>query len=997
NPLGQSITGTISLVDKPPGPTLGTGLPPRYLSYPAGDGQADDAGEPSLGVDWNPNVASLKHDQVNTGGVAFFTSGDHEWRVNFDDCGSPAYFDWQDVSTVFDRSFVLGDPIGFVDHYTSVPLGVSYPPPYTPGRVFALQLIGGQGNSASGYSDNDGASYLPGGNGGPGAGPDHQTLGGGPYHDTPPLTASYPATGPKNAIYYCSQNIAAEAQCSRSDNGGQTFGPAVLLFIPTQCLGGIHGHIKVAPDGTVYVPNSSCGLPNGSNGVAVSIDNGVTWTQRNVSGSTGNQDPSVGIGQNNVGKPGTNLEGTNTIYLGWISSDGHAHVAHSGDRGATYTGETDVGLPFGVKRAVFPVVVAGDDNRAAFAFLGTGDGISTNSSPCDPYGAVLNCKNIWHLYVATTYDGGTSWITIDATPNDPVQTGTVCLEGTTCAGGRNLLDFNDFTVDAQGRGLVGFADGCVNCSNTFAAQSAASHGTVSRQSGGRRLFAFFDPAEPAAPAPPQLLKARTLPNGTAAITWLEPDNGGSPITGYKVYRGTASGTETFLADVTGANNTKYFDTTPPSGNVLYYVTAVNQYGESGHCRELQLTLLPACVQPTGPFFDDLEPPKAGWQVETAKNDAGPASQTWQVINDPNAHSLTHSYFSDASTVQPKDDRLIAPPLNVSGTTHLTFWHRFQFENGYDGGVLEVSADNGDTWVDVVAGGGSFVSGGYNGTINPGFGSAIAGRPAWTGGSASGAMTKVDVNLGAFAGVNVKVRFRLVTDFLETPGVGWFIDDVGFDNLASCPLVPTSVVSRKTHGSKDFDVNITLIGTRAVEPRSGGPSGAYTLVFTFPANVTNCGTSTSGAVSAGPAANQCTVSLTGVANAQYKTVTLTGAADIGGKTSNVSATFGVLVGDTNGDASVNSADISQTKSQSGQLVTSSNFREDLNVDDSINSADISLVKSSSGTSLPAARPASPDQTQPAASPSAPAAATQQAQPAPAEQKQRNIKRARSDTR
>jgi len=62
-------------------------------------------------------------------------------------------------------------------------------------------------------------------------------------------------------------------------------------------------------------------------------------------------------------------------------------------------------------------------------------------------------------------------------------------------------------------------------------------------------------------------------------------------------------------------------------------------------------------------------------------------------------------------------------------------------------------------------------------------------------------------------------------------------------------------------------------------------------------------------------------------------------------------MGFLIGDTTGDGFVNSADISQTKSQSGNTVTSSNFREDVNTDGFLNSADISLVKSESGTALP----------------------------------------------
>lgn len=589
-----SYTGTITLQPASSGTAGICGppancTPPRYQNYSAGAGQADDAGEPSLGVDWNPNNPALRHDKVNTGGVAFFTSGPHEWRVNFDDCSSPAVNLWEDVSFLTDQQFVLSDPIGFVDHYTSQPLGIADTPPKTGGRVFGLDLIGGQGNSLGGYTDDDGATSNPGGNGGAGAGPDHETLGGGPYSGTPPATASYPAAAgtTKTAIYYCSQNIVAEAQCSRSDDGGVTFGPGVPIFNPTQCTGGIHGHVKVAPDGTVYVPNSSCGT-TGTTGVAVSTNNGLTWTENNVIGSTSTQDPSVGIGQNNVGKPVGNLSGTNTVYLGYTDGDGHAKVVHSGDRGANWSTPVDVGAPFGVTHAVFPVVVAGDDTRAAFAFLGTGNGISTDANGCDPYGATLNCANIWHLYVSTTYDGGTNWITVDATPNDPVQTGVVCLQGTTCAAGRNLLDFNDFAIDREGRGLVGYADGCVNCANTFNAQSGASHGTVTRQSGGRRLFAHFDPVEPAVPATPQLVSANR--NGIGAdIVWLEPDNGGSPITGYKIYRGTTSGGESFLTSVSGNTTNKYFDPNPPTANpVYYYVTAVNAQGESAHCPEISL-------------------------------------------------------------------------------------------------------------------------------------------------------------------------------------------------------------------------------------------------------------------------------------------------------------------------------------------------------------------------------------------------------------------------
>lgn len=580
------LNGTVKLVPKYPTSGQGPGAPPRYINYPSGPGQANSAGEPSIGVDWNPNVAALKHEKVNTGGVAMFTAINDQYRSNFDDCSSPAVNLWEDMNS----PIVTGlDPIGFVDHFSTVQLGISYPPPQTPGRIFALQLAAGSSTAA--YSDNDGGTWVSFVAGGPPAGPDHETLGGGPFH-APVITPPPPAY--PNATYYCSQFGVENASCSRSDDGGLTFGPGVPIFPPQLCAGGIHGHIKVSPQGTAYVPNAACAEGTGPNlgvvGVALSKDNGITWTHESIPGSTGSADPAVGIGQNNVGKPAGQVP--NTLYLGWISSDGHAHVAHSPDEGATWQDDIDISSIFGIEKAVFPTMVAGDDNRAALAFLGT-----------DP--ALYPAKQVWHLYIAHTYDGGKSWILIDQTPNDPVQIGNICLLGTGCSGGRNLLDFMGIDVDAEGRVLVAYADGCLNCSNNQnTTQSTSSKGVIARQSGGRRLFQAFDPVEPAVPAAPQVLSAVRVsdPNPGVLVSWLEPDNGGSPILGYNIYRSQTSGTETFLATVSGAATTKYLDTSAANGsNWFYRVTAVNAIGEGAFCREVNVDgvqpVESACVFP----------------------------------------------------------------------------------------------------------------------------------------------------------------------------------------------------------------------------------------------------------------------------------------------------------------------------------------------------------------------------------------------------------------
>jgi hypothetical protein len=219
----------------------------------------------------------------------------------------------------------------------------------------------------------------------------------------------------------------------------------------------------------------------------------------------------------------------------------------------------------------------------------------------------------------------------------------------------------------------------------------------------------------------------------------------------------------------------------------------------GACDTAAVTVTVHCPPaPTGGFSDTFEPAaQPGWQVETAANAMGPASPTWQVVADPLAQSPIHSFFTDATTLDLKDDRLLSPPLALSATSRLSFWHRFFFESSFDGGVLEVSTDGGATWTDVLAGGGAFVEGGYNGTISPDFGSPIAGRPAWTAFSQFiDAPNRVVVDLGAFAGFGRLLRWRFAGDPLvlgSLPGSGWWVDDVEVRDLLvspeSCPLAP----------------------------------------------------------------------------------------------------------------------------------------------------------------------------------------------------------------
>jgi hypothetical protein len=66
------------------------------------------------------------------------------------------------------------------------------------------------------------------------------------------------------------------------------------------------------------------------------------------------------------------------------------------------------------------------------------------------------------------------------------------------------------------------------------------------------------------------------------------------------------------------------------------------------------------------------------------------------------------------------------------------------------------------------------------------------------------------------------------------------------------------------------------------------------------------------------------------NAQTLNINLVGVSG-GGNSGNVSVPMAVLLGDTNADRFCDAIDVSQTKSQSGNPVGLTNFREDVNAD------------------------------------------------------------------
>jgi hypothetical protein len=195
--------------------------------------------------------------------------------------------------------------------------------------------------------------------------------------------------------------------------------------------------------------------------------------------------------------------------------------------------------------------------------------------------------------------------------------------------------------------------------------------------------------------------------------------------------------------------------------------------------------MPPCTSLRGlaQNFDDLTPPAlpADW---LATNALGPPP-LWVTSNNgvpsPPADTPPKAAFIDDPAVV-SDKRLDSIEFSFFEQLgpQLTFRHNCNLEAsptdpnvGFDGDVLEISTDGGNTFQDILAAGGSFFMGGYNRTISTDRGNPIAGREAWSGNSEGFITTVLDLPAIQTPG---RLRWRMASDTGES-NEGWRVDTV----------------------------------------------------------------------------------------------------------------------------------------------------------------------------------------------------------------------------
>jgi len=293
--------------------------------------------------------------------------------------------------------------------------------------------------------------------------------------------------------------------------------------------------------------------------------------------------------------------------------------------------------------------------------------------------------------------------------------------------------------------------------------------------------------------PPTFDGIESVGNPQTTDCALELDwSGATPICGssvvYSVYRsetpGFTPGPANLLASCVVAasyvdsdveNQVEYFYVVRAEDDTSSGSGPCNSGNEDGNVVELS-------GFPTGPdevyFADDMESGDSNWSHSGT-------SDTW-TLSTARAHSGTTSFFAQDVAIVSDQYLETAVPFALPNVAGITFefwsWQEIEASSGgcFDGGIVEASTDGGSIWTqlpDPV-----LITINYDGPVSTSFSNPIGGQDAWCGDPRDWSLYQVDVS--AYAGQSVQLRFRMATD-TSVSREGWYVDDVRVITPSDC--------------------------------------------------------------------------------------------------------------------------------------------------------------------------------------------------------------------
>jgi hypothetical protein len=256
---------------------------------------------------------------------------------------------------------------------------------------------------------------------------------------------------------------------NRSDDGGLTYGPAVVAALGGNTTGNIDVDQR---DGTVYFCHQGPGA-EGNKEVRVAVGHPLNLAATPVVFNTF----VAAKGQNQIANlfPVCKVASDGTVYVAYSDGGQGIFIAHSFDQGQTWAPPARVSEMGPNGAALFPWIETGErPGSLAIAWYGATAGDSE-----DQKGGNTDNAN-WKVYFAQTLNATSSSPTIlQAVASDHVIHGSnISLAGFTTgtSPNRNLADFFQVAVDPQGLAFMAWADDSADfAGHTYVAHQIAGY------------------------------------------------------------------------------------------------------------------------------------------------------------------------------------------------------------------------------------------------------------------------------------------------------------------------------------------------------------------------------------------------------------------------------------------------------------------------------------------------------------------------------------------
>ena len=212
-------------------------------------------------------------------------------------------------------------------------------------------------------------------------------------------------------------------------------------------------------------------------------------------------------------------------------------------------------------------------------------------------------------------------------------------------------------------------------------------------------------------------------------------------------------------------------------------------------------------QPTFVFSDTTNNPLTLWTVTGTPVSAPKWTTTSLTYNSvPNSYTESPSgnYIANSTVTM-----TLTNPINLTGYSNprLSFYTKYNIENDWDYGQVEVSTNNGSTWIPL--------EGQYSNTGTGSF--QPNGQPLYDG--IQNDWVREEISLSSYISSQFKIRFELRTD-VNIQRDGWYLDDIGifYYSLNSFELTSfTALIEGFYNGTTMVSDTVTVELRNSISP------------------------------------------------------------------------------------------------------------------------------------------------------------------------------------